>query len=235
MNPKYILSTVWYHACLKDPKFTVFDDNLHGQMPLNKSHFFLLQIIEWLINTATYAHESPSVQRMAISNVNWISATKTNRKVEMKKTAVITCFCMWNHCAGRKLKIWYHAVPVSFCECQHLGDNETITYLHMTQLPHWSNTWYVLLHSFASPSQSNLSLNRSKSPTPRRNIKKRTCISVEISTLWTLFQTLYFTTNKGEIAHVSENTIIISLPEFPFLISSLTLIGTISGAALLTF
>ena len=31
-------------------------------MSLKKSHFSLLQIIEWLINTDTYAHESPAVQ-----------------------------------------------------------------------------------------------------------------------------------------------------------------------------
>ena len=37
---------------------TDFDDDLHEKMPFQKSHFFLLQISEWLINTATYARES---------------------------------------------------------------------------------------------------------------------------------------------------------------------------------
>ena len=44
---------------LKKPKLTVFDDDLHEQMHL-KSH----------INSATYAHESSAVQRMAISALN---------------------------------------------------------------------------------------------------------------------------------------------------------------------
>ena len=48
-----------------------FDVDLHEKMPLQKSHFFLLQTIEWLINTYTYAREIPVVQRMAISASNY--------------------------------------------------------------------------------------------------------------------------------------------------------------------
>ena len=39
----------------KDPKLTDFDVDLHEQLPIQKSHFFLLHIIEWQINTVTYA------------------------------------------------------------------------------------------------------------------------------------------------------------------------------------
>ena len=38
----------------KDPIPTEFDVDLHEQMAFQKSHFFLLQIIEWLINTAVH-------------------------------------------------------------------------------------------------------------------------------------------------------------------------------------
>ena len=48
-----------------------FDVDLHEKMSLQKSHFFLLQTIEWLINTDTYAREIPAVQRMAISASNY--------------------------------------------------------------------------------------------------------------------------------------------------------------------
>ena len=55
----------------KDTKLTDFDDNLHKKMPFQKSQLFLLQIIEWLINTSTYARESPAEQRMAVSALNY--------------------------------------------------------------------------------------------------------------------------------------------------------------------
>ena len=45
--------------CCKTPKFTDFDDDLYETIPFQKSHFSLLQIMEWLINTDTYARESP--------------------------------------------------------------------------------------------------------------------------------------------------------------------------------
>ena len=50
---------------------TGFDVDLHKRVPFQKSHFSLLQIIEWLNNTAAYARESPAVQRMAISALNY--------------------------------------------------------------------------------------------------------------------------------------------------------------------
>ena len=40
---------------------SVCDDGLREQMPLQKSHFPVLQIIEWLINTGIYAHEKPRI------------------------------------------------------------------------------------------------------------------------------------------------------------------------------
>ena len=40
------------------------DDDLYKKMAFQKSHFFLLQIIEWPINTATYA--------MAMSALNFL-------------------------------------------------------------------------------------------------------------------------------------------------------------------
>ena len=46
------LQTIWYK--LKH------DVDLHDKISFQKSHFFLLQIIEWLINTAAYARESPA-------------------------------------------------------------------------------------------------------------------------------------------------------------------------------
>ena len=55
----------------KDPILTEFDVDLHDKIPFQKSHLFLLQIIEWLINTAAYARESPAVQRMAVSALNY--------------------------------------------------------------------------------------------------------------------------------------------------------------------
>ena len=75
----YIWQACWKHYQLqfdtilvaKDPKLTNFDDDLHENISFQKSHFFLLQIIEWLINTDTYARESPAVQRMAISVLNY--------------------------------------------------------------------------------------------------------------------------------------------------------------------
>ena len=42
----------------KDPELTDFEDDLHTQMPFQKSHFFILQIIEWLINNDTFAREA---------------------------------------------------------------------------------------------------------------------------------------------------------------------------------
>ena len=54
----------------KDPKLIDFDDDLHEQMPPQKLHFVLLQIFEYLINTATYACESPALECMVISALN---------------------------------------------------------------------------------------------------------------------------------------------------------------------
>ena len=48
-----------------------FDIDLHENMSLQKSHFVLLQTIEWLINTDIYAREIHAVQRMAISASNY--------------------------------------------------------------------------------------------------------------------------------------------------------------------
>ena len=49
----------------KDPKLTDFDNDLHKNMPFQKSNLFRLQIMEWLINTDTHAHESHAVQGIA--------------------------------------------------------------------------------------------------------------------------------------------------------------------------
>ena len=55
----------------KDPKLTDFDDDLYETMPFKKSHFFLLQIIEWPINTDThYPCVSPAAQCMAMFALN---------------------------------------------------------------------------------------------------------------------------------------------------------------------
>ena len=35
--------------------FTEYSVDLHEEIPFQKSHFVLLQIIEWLVNTAAYA------------------------------------------------------------------------------------------------------------------------------------------------------------------------------------
>ena len=55
----------------KDQILTKFDVDLYDKIPFQKSNFFLLQIIKWLINTAAYACESPAVQRMAVSALNY--------------------------------------------------------------------------------------------------------------------------------------------------------------------
>ena len=52
---------------------------------------------------------------------HWISAMKTNGKVEMMKIIVITCFCMWNY--SKMLTFifnpcYYFKVPVSFFACR---------------------------------------------------------------------------------------------------------------------
>ena len=55
-----MLATVLYHL------LTDFDDDLFETMPFHKSNLFLWQIIKWVINTDTYACESPAVQCMVM-------------------------------------------------------------------------------------------------------------------------------------------------------------------------
>ena len=52
-----MLATIKFVA--KDPILNEFDVDLHDKIPFQKSRFFLLQIIEWLINTAACPREKP--------------------------------------------------------------------------------------------------------------------------------------------------------------------------------
>ena len=66
-NAQHLLITLSLYIC-KEYRVTI---DLHDKIPFQKSHLFLLQINEWLINTAAYARERPAVQRMAISALNY--------------------------------------------------------------------------------------------------------------------------------------------------------------------